>query len=86
MPPWGCSDGKGVTVSGGTETRWYHSHINQKYKIKKYLKIAEYLNTSGKFHFVNYKYINFHSIYVLVKSEYIGYEYEYEYMTHKLDE
>ena len=30
MPPWGCRDGKGVTVSGGTETRWYHSHINQK--------------------------------------------------------
>ena len=35
---------------------------------------------------MNYKYINFHSIYVLVKSEYIGYEYEYEYMTHKLHE
>ena len=33
---------------------------------------------------MNYKYINFHSMYVLVKSEYIGYEYEY--MTHKLYE
>ena len=35
---------------------------------------------------MNYKYINFNSIYVLVKSEYIGYEYEYEYMTHQLYE
>ena len=30
-----CHDGgveivRGVTVSGGTGTRWYHSHINQK--------------------------------------------------------
>ena len=31
-----CRDGKGVTVSGGTDTRWYHSHINQKYQITKY--------------------------------------------------
>ena len=54
MPPWGCRDGKGVTVSGGTGTWWYHSHINQKYN-KSIKKIVGHSNTSGKFHFVNYK-------------------------------
>ena len=34
-----------ITVSGGTETRWYHSHNNKKV----FKKIAEHLNTSGKF-------------------------------------
>ena len=30
MPPQGCRDGKGVTVSGAIGTQWYHSNINQK--------------------------------------------------------
>ena len=51
----GCRDGLGGNCLGDTGTRWYHSHIILIRNNKVCKKIVEHSNTSGKFHFVNYK-------------------------------